>query len=154
MLPQPEGDEKGVPYPQGTVHCETEERHDIAEASDDEDITYPEGGLRAWLVVFGSFCGMYVTSNPAVSCRQRLTMAKASLLRLHEQHQHLQHLPIDTPTISLQRKLNRMDFQHVHLPDLLVRHLHWTHLRCQRAAASGLCRKRVDDGEYYAHGDL
>ncbi|GAB7322448.1 hypothetical protein MBLNU13_g03389t1 [Cladosporium sp. NU13] len=25
---------------------------------DKEDIEYPEGGLRAWLVVFGSFCGM------------------------------------------------------------------------------------------------
>lgn len=24
----------------------------------DDDIFYPEGGLRAWLVVFGSFCGM------------------------------------------------------------------------------------------------
>jgi len=26
--------------------------------TDKEDIEYPEGGLRAWLVVFGSFCGM------------------------------------------------------------------------------------------------
>lgn len=25
---------------------------------DKEDVEYPEGGLRAWLVVFGSFCGM------------------------------------------------------------------------------------------------
>jgi hypothetical protein len=29
-----------------------------AEASDDEEISYPEGGLQAWLVVLGSFCGM------------------------------------------------------------------------------------------------
>ena len=70
MSPPREDDEKGTPYPQGTVSCETEEGHDIAEASDDEDITYPEGGLRAWLVVFGSFCGMYVKSNPALPCRQ------------------------------------------------------------------------------------
>ena len=70
MSPPPEGDEKGTPYAQGTVCRETEESHDIAEASDDEDITYPEGGLRAWLVVLGSFCGMYVASNPAVPCRQ------------------------------------------------------------------------------------
>ena len=28
------------------------------QASDKEDVEYPEGGLRAWLVVFGSFCGM------------------------------------------------------------------------------------------------
>lgn len=26
--------------------------------SADGDATYPEGGLKAWLVVFGSFCGM------------------------------------------------------------------------------------------------
>jgi hypothetical protein len=27
-------------------------------AVEKDDIEYPEGGLRAWLVVFGSFCGM------------------------------------------------------------------------------------------------
>lgn len=26
--------------------------------SHEEEISYPEGGLEAWLVVFGSFCGM------------------------------------------------------------------------------------------------
>jgi len=61
MSPPPGIDEKVTPYPPRTVSSETAEGHDIAEASDDEDITYPEGGLRAWLVVFGSFCGMYVT---------------------------------------------------------------------------------------------
>lgn len=24
----------------------------------DQDVIYPEGGKKAWLVVFGSFCGM------------------------------------------------------------------------------------------------
>ncbi|KAI9855849.1 MAG: hypothetical protein M1830_006440, partial [Pleopsidium flavum] len=29
-----------------------------ASSKSEDDVTYPEGGLRAWLVVFGSFCGM------------------------------------------------------------------------------------------------
>ena len=28
------------------------------QSGNDDDITYPEGGLQAWLVVFGAFCGM------------------------------------------------------------------------------------------------
>jgi hypothetical protein len=39
--------------------------YDTAEASDDEGTTYPDGGLQAWLVVLGSFCGMYVTIQPS-----------------------------------------------------------------------------------------
>ena len=30
----------------------------VADDSSDEEIIYPEGGLQAWLVVFGAFCGM------------------------------------------------------------------------------------------------
>jgi hypothetical protein len=37
---------------------EAKNEYDAAEASDDEEISYPEGGLQAWLVVLGSFCGM------------------------------------------------------------------------------------------------
>ena len=29
-----------------------------SDPSDEEQTFYPEGGLQAWLVVFGSFCGM------------------------------------------------------------------------------------------------
>lgn len=58
MSPPPGNDEKSTPYPPDTLSNRAEDEHNIAEASDDEDITYPEGGLRAWLVVFGSFCGM------------------------------------------------------------------------------------------------
>lgn len=28
------------------------------EPNNEEEVTYPEGGLEAWLVVGGSFCGM------------------------------------------------------------------------------------------------
>jgi hypothetical protein len=121
-------DEKVTPYPPCTVSNDAEDEHDNAEASDGEETAYPEGGLRAWFVVFGSFCGMYVSFD-LVRTRQVITMAQASLLRLHEQHQYLQHLSIHAPVIRLQRKLNRMDIQHLHLPDLLVRHLHRTHFR-------------------------
>lgn len=153
MSPLPKIDEKATSYPPHTVSNDAEDAHDIAEASDDEETVYPEGGLRAWLVVFGSFCGMYV-SIELVRTRQVITMAKASLLRLHEQHQHLQHLPLHTPTVRVQCELNRMDIQHVHLPDLLVWHIHRSHLRRQRATASGLCGKCVDDCEYHADGSL
>jgi hypothetical protein len=58
MSSPPGNDGKVTPYPPCLVSNDAEHEHDIAEASDDEDITYPEGGLRAWLVVLGSFCGM------------------------------------------------------------------------------------------------
>ena len=34
------------------------ESAEVSEPSDEEEVSYPEGGLEAWLVVFGSFCGM------------------------------------------------------------------------------------------------
>ena len=153
MSPLPKIDEKVTSYPPHTVSNDAEDAHDIAEASDDEETVYPEGGLRAWLVVFGSFCGMYV-SIELVRTRQVITMAKASLLRLHEQHQHLQHLPLHPPTRPLQRELHRLDLQRIHLPDLPVRYFHRSSLRCQRAAGAGVCGECVDDGEYYADGGL
>jgi hypothetical protein len=76
-------DEKVTSYPPHTVSNDAEEEHNIAETSDGEETTYPEGGLRAWLVVFGSFCGMYVTFD-LLRTRQMITMAQASLLRLYE----------------------------------------------------------------------
>jgi hypothetical protein len=30
-----------------------------ADESLQDEVTYPEGGLRAWLVVFGSFCALF-----------------------------------------------------------------------------------------------
>lgn len=33
---------------------------EVSEPGDEDEISYPEGGLQAWLVVCGSFCGMYV----------------------------------------------------------------------------------------------
>ena len=52
--------ESGIPRAI-TSHEEEKTRSDsaeIVELSDEEDISYPEGGLEAWLVVCGSFCGM------------------------------------------------------------------------------------------------
>ncbi|KAF2753139.1 MFS general substrate transporter [Pseudovirgaria hyperparasitica] len=36
-------------------------REDEVVGGPNDEITYPEGGLRAWLVVFGSFCGMFAS---------------------------------------------------------------------------------------------
>lgn len=79
-------------------------------------------------------------------------MYKVGLLRIHEQHQHLQHLLDHTPAVALQYELCGMDLQHLHIPHLLVRHLHWTNLRCQRSSASCFHRKCLDDGQHNAHG--
>lgn len=58
MSPRTRNNEKVTMYPPRPVSDDAEHERDIAEANDNEDITYPEGGLRAWLVVLGSFCGM------------------------------------------------------------------------------------------------
>ena len=91
---------------------------------------------------------------PSTHCSKANQKPKASLLRLHEQHQHIQHLPLHPPTRPLQRELHRLDLQRIHLPDLPVRYFHRSSLRCQRAAGAGVCGECVDDGEYYADGGL
>ena len=46
-----------TPAPSGTADAEESANNRTGDSSDnDED--FPEGGLRAWLVVFGSFCTM------------------------------------------------------------------------------------------------
>jgi hypothetical protein len=48
---------------QGTIdpaHFQTEYGSEISSPPPEED-TYPEGGLRAWLVVFGGWCGMFAS---------------------------------------------------------------------------------------------
>lgn len=34
------------------------QEYGTAESSEDDDLSYPEGGLQAWLVVLGSFSAM------------------------------------------------------------------------------------------------
>ncbi len=48
-----------TPAPFGTVDCEESANNRTSDSSDD-DGDFPEGGLRAWLVVFGSFCTMFM----------------------------------------------------------------------------------------------
>jgi hypothetical protein len=48
----------GPPREDATFEKETTKSPEVSETSDAEEISYPEGGLEAWLVVFGSFCGM------------------------------------------------------------------------------------------------
>jgi hypothetical protein len=58
MPPNPRGDIEGDLRPPSADQTDAKNEYDSAEASDDGEITYPEGGLQAWLVVLGSFCGM------------------------------------------------------------------------------------------------
>jgi hypothetical protein len=149
MSPTASNNLETAPLPPAAFPPNTKPEPNTTETTnDEEETTYPEGGLRAWLVVLGSFCGMYdppytpnLPPSPATNPKP-----KASLLRLHEQHQHLQHLPLHAPTSTPQHKLNRLDLQHLHLPDLPVRNLHRSRLRCERSAGSGFCWERIDDG--------
>lgn len=47
------------PAPSGTVDAEESANNRTSDSSDDDE-DFPEGGLRAWLVVFGSFCTMFM----------------------------------------------------------------------------------------------
>ncbi|CAD6576190.1 MAG: hypothetical protein ASARMPRED_007646 [Alectoria sarmentosa] len=48
-----------APAPCGTVDAEESANNRTSDRSDDDE-DFPEGGLRAWLVVFGSFCTMFM----------------------------------------------------------------------------------------------
>ena len=48
-----------TPAPSGTVDAEESANNRTSDSSDDDE-DFPEGGLRAWLVVFGSFCTMFM----------------------------------------------------------------------------------------------
>ena len=45
--------------PSATVDAEESANNRTTDSSDDDE-DFPEGGLRAWLVVFGSFCSMFM----------------------------------------------------------------------------------------------
>ena len=45
--------------PSGTVDAEESANNCTTDSSDDDE-GFPEGGLRAWLGVFGSFCAMFM----------------------------------------------------------------------------------------------
>ena len=49
-----------IPAPSGIVDAEKSTNNRTTDSSDDDDEDFPEGGLRAWLVVFGSFCAMFM----------------------------------------------------------------------------------------------
>jgi len=44
--------------PSNAIPTDTKDGLNATETIDEEETTYPDGGLRAWLVVLGSFCGM------------------------------------------------------------------------------------------------
>lgn len=56
-------DTRSAPFPPTAISTTVKDECDTAEVSNDEEVSYPEGGLQAWLVVFGSFCGMYLITH-------------------------------------------------------------------------------------------
>lgn len=42
----------------GAITTDVKYDNDTTNVSDCDETSYPEGGLQAWLVVLGSFCGM------------------------------------------------------------------------------------------------
>lgn len=48
-----------TPAPSGTVDAEESANNRTSDSSDDDE-DFPEGSLRAWLVVFGSFCALFM----------------------------------------------------------------------------------------------
>lgn len=58
MSSLPRHDDEPAPFPPNAISPKAKDECDTVEASDEEEISYPEGGLQAWLVVLGSFCGM------------------------------------------------------------------------------------------------
>jgi hypothetical protein len=60
MSPSAIDDFESAPLPPTAFPPNTKEEPNTTEPdASDSETTYPEGGLRAWLVVLGSFCGMY-----------------------------------------------------------------------------------------------
>lgn len=57
MSSLPGGNTEDIPTPGAVLH-DPKTEYDIAQANDDEESSFPEGGLKAWLVVVGSFSGM------------------------------------------------------------------------------------------------
>jgi len=51
-------DIQAVPCRPNVIPAGAKHESNGAEASDEEETSYPDGGLQAWLVVLGSFCGM------------------------------------------------------------------------------------------------
>lgn len=54
-----EKDKTTSPASPGTIIAEEPPSDRLSDRSNDDD-DFPEGGLRAWLVVFGSFCAMFI----------------------------------------------------------------------------------------------
>ncbi len=83
--------------------------------------------------------------HPEVSVTELISNYQASLLWLHEYHQHIQRIPREESIIGLQREYHRMDLEHIHLPDLFLWYPDRSCVRCSRTKTFGSFRQRLDD---------
>jgi hypothetical protein len=60
--------------------------------SADGDATYPEGGFRAWLVVFGSFCGMTSAFGFMNTSKQLTEINQVSIVLIASHSRCIPHL--------------------------------------------------------------
>jgi hypothetical protein len=63
MSPSARDDLETTPPPPNASPSSTKPEPEATDIIDEEETTYPDGGLQAWLVVLGSFCGMYVAPS-------------------------------------------------------------------------------------------
>jgi hypothetical protein len=75
MSPSGKDDLETTSLPSNAIPTDAKDGPNATETIDEDETTYPEGGLRAWLVVLGSFCGMYVVPS---HLRVTLTARKLS----------------------------------------------------------------------------
>jgi len=55
---------KTTPFQSDAISADAKDEHaTTTETSYNSETSYPDGGLQAWLVVLGSFCGMYVSTH-------------------------------------------------------------------------------------------
>ena len=93
----------------------------------DEKDDFPEGGLRAWLVVAGAFCGSFSVFG--------IINSTAILLEWFSSHQlqdknasQVRMLNVASEGQWLTRSLDRMDLRVLPVPDILLWSSHWAHL--------------------------
>jgi hypothetical protein len=67
-----------------------------------EQVVYPEGGLRAWLVVLGSFCGILASFGFMNSSKSQCFRLYAAQPKLRTTSERLPGIPKPQPTRAVQ----------------------------------------------------
>lgn len=145
--------------PSGDLEAQNEDRTASVASNDGEHekhndkpvVTYPEGGLEAWLVTLGAWAAMVVglvrlhhshiyhpikkilPQRKHVDKEQSLTRSSPGPRKHHRPHSGVRR---DASAIGLLGEHNLVDLQPLRLPRLLLRPADRAHLRCARAEAA------------------